>query len=386
VYSLNTDGTAFSVVLSLPGQEGGPSGSFVILDNILYTVGAAGGVGGSIIEVALDGTNPFPINWYDFVPFFGDGTGPGGVIMSGSLLYGVTHSGGQFGHGTVYDYDGSIVTNLYAFSGADGDHPNGSLVMNNGTIYGVTRSGGTWGSGTVYSMNADGSGFQTLHHFSGSDNGEGADPLAGLILWGSTLFGTTSAGGTSSNGTIFSISTNGTDFKTLHSFNGGDGATPAAAFNLTGDTLYGTTVKGGAWGLGSVFAVATDGSAFTTLHSFNGTDGANPFAEMLLSSNTLYGTTEWGGTNQGKAFSWGTVFSLRLGVAPPQAPQLTITPSGQNVALTWPANGNFFLQSASNIAASPVWTRVARDPVVINGQNTVTNPISGAQQFFRLSQ
>jgi hypothetical protein len=36
--------------------------------------------------------------------------------------------------------------------------------------------------------------------------------------------------------------------------------------------------------------------------------------------------------------------------------------------------------------SSSVWTSVSTAPVVINGQNTVTNPISGTQQFFRLSQ
>jgi uncharacterized repeat protein (TIGR03803 family) len=304
--------------------------------------------------------------------------------MSGNLLYGVTRSGGQFGQGTIYDYDGSIVTNLYAFAGSDGATPNGSLVLYNGTVFGVTRFGGNWNNGTVYAMNIDGSGFKTLHHFSGSTDGEGANPLAGLILWGNMLFGTTSSGGVSSNGTVFSLSTNGTDFLTLYSFSGGrDGAKPAAALNLAGNTLYGTTMNGGAWGWGAIFAIGTDGSGFTTLHSFNGVDGASPLAKMLLSSNTLYGTTSGSGN---LSTNWGTVFSLLLGVAPPQAPQLTITPSGQNVVLTWPANGSFFLQSATSLVSSTVWSKVSPGPVVINGQNTLTNLIFNTQQFYRLAQ
>src|SRR5580765_653256 len=235
VYSLITNGTEFQTVFTFPPTVGYPAGAFVIAGGILYTTDF-----GSILEVALDGSSQFPINWYDFVPFFGDGTDADGVILSGSLLYGVTRSGGQFGHGTIYDYDGSIVTNLYAFAGSDGDNPNGSLVLYNGTLYGVTCFGGGLGNGTVYTMNVDGSGFQTLHDFGGSTNGEGANPLAGLILWGNTLFGTTSAGGASNNGTIFSISTNGTGFTTLHSFNGVDGAEPKAVLNLSGNTLYGT--------------------------------------------------------------------------------------------------------------------------------------------------
>jgi hypothetical protein len=43
------------------------------------------------------------------------------------------------------------------------------------------------------------------------------------------------------------------------------------------------------------------------------------------------------------------------------------------------------LQSTTNVF-SPVWTTNLPAPVTVNGLNTVTNPISGTQQFFRLSQ
>jgi hypothetical protein len=96
---------------------------------------------------------------------------------------------------------------------------------------------------------------------------------------------------------------------------------------------------------------------------------------LILSDNTLYGTAVGGG------FGAGTVFSITL---PP--PQLTITPSHASIILTWPTNAiGFILQSTTNLP-SPVWTTNSPAPVVVNGQNTVTNPISDTQQFFRLSQ
>jgi len=85
----------------------------------------------------------------------------------------------------------------------------------------------------------------------------------------------------------------------------------------------------------------------------------------------------------------GTVFILSLSVIPPQ---LTITPSGANVIFTWPTNvagfdyTGYTLQSTTNLVSAAVWTSVSPGPVVINGQNSVTNPISGTQQFYRLSQ
>jgi hypothetical protein len=80
-------------------------------------------------------------------------------------------------------------------------------------------------------------------------------------------------------------------------------------------------------------------------------------------------------------------------VAPSQGsvsvPQLTIIPSGVNVVLTWPTNAAafpFILQSTTNLVSPAGWTTVSPASVVFNGQNAVTNPISGTQQFYRLSQ
>lgn len=63
---------------------------------------------------------------------------------------------------------------------------------------------------------------------------------------------------------------------------------------------------------------------------------------------------------------------------------LTMIPVGANVILTWPTNlTGVTLQSTTNFAD---WTPVSPGPVVVNGQNTVTNPMSGTPQFYRLSQ
>jgi hypothetical protein len=68
-------------------------------------------------------------------------------------------------------------------------------------------------------------------------------------------------------------------------------------------------------------------------------------------------------------------------------PLLTLIPYGANVILTWPTNAvGFTLQSTTNPSSPSVWVANSPAPVVISGQNTVTNPISGAQQFYRLSQ
>jgi uncharacterized repeat protein (TIGR03803 family) len=190
---------------------------------------------------------------------------------------------------------------------------------------------------------------------------------------------------------VFAVNTDGTGFTTLYSFTeldqegsltNSDGANPRAGLILLGNTLYGTATRGGSSGYGTVFAVNTNGTGFTTLYSFtNGSDGGNPYAGLILSGNTLYGTASEGGSSGD-----GTVFSLSLGSASAPQPQLTIIPSGTNVILTWPTNATVFtLQSTTNLVSPVVWNTVSPAPVIVNGQNAVTNPISGSQKFYRLS-
>lgn len=126
-----------------------------------------------------------------------------------------------------------------------------------------------------------------------------------------------------------------------------------------------------------MFRISSNG-ALTTLYSFGLIDGANPFAGLVQGSDgNFYGTTISGG--RGGA---GTIF--RLTVVPES---LTIIPSRDNLILTWPTNASgFTLQSTTNLDTSALWTTNLPAPVIVNGQNTVTNPISGTQQFFRLSQ
>jgi uncharacterized repeat protein (TIGR03803 family) len=240
-----------------------------------------------------------------------DGSLPAaGVILSGNTLYGTACYGGfQNTNGTVFalSTDGTGFETLYSFTGgSDGSGPVGSLILLGNTLYGTASRGGNSGNGTVFSLNTDGTGFKILHTFTGRS--DGSDPSAGLILSGNTLYGTAFSGGDAKNGTVFSLNTNGTGFKTLYAFTGGsDGGSPEAGLILSGNTLYGTAVYGGDSGWGSVFSLRTNGTGFTTLHSFtNGSDGASPTAGLVLSGNMLYGTASSGGSQNTN----GTVFAL----------------------------------------------------------------------------
>jgi len=68
-----------------------------------------------------------------------------------------------------------------------------------------------------------------------------------------------------------------------------------------------------------------------------------------------------------------------------QGLSLNVKKAGTDVLLSWPSYDSAFkLESTSNLVPGAVWNPVLPDPVVIGGQNVVTNTIAGARQFYRL--
>jgi uncharacterized repeat protein (TIGR03803 family) len=416
LFKLNLDGTDFTTLHSFSGMRNSdgatPQAPLVLSGTTLYGTArdSPSWSGGSIFKVDIDGTGfttlyRFPVGTGSVFYAYSnsDGAYPGGgLILSGDTLYGAASLGGAYGQGTVFavNNDGTGFTNLQSLTGP-GDGGNGAeLLLSGGTLYGTIGGGGTFRHGAVFAMNTDGTGFTNLHSF--NELSDGAVPDS-LVLSGNTLYGTAAGGGASGNGTVFAVNTDGTGFTTQYQFTAthtndsgvftnNDGAGPNGLI-LSGGRLYGTAWNGGSSGSGTAFAVNTDGTGFSVLHSFTTTsgpivsdfgtgtnnDGALPgnfpAAGLILTGNVLYGTTLAGGSSGG-----GTIFSILL------PPQLTMTRSRGNVILTWPTNyAGFILQSTTNLG-SPVWTTNSPAPLVVDGHNTVTNPISGAQQFFRLKQ
>jgi len=388
-------------------SDGAGPKSLILSGNTLCGTAASGGgwASGTLFAVNTDGTgftnlHIFAPRVYNggYVPDTNpDGISPDGLILSGNTLYGTARYGGRYGSGNLFavNTDGTDFTNLYNFPGSGGccpqAVPDAGLILSGNTLYGTMSSDGGAFGGAVFAINRNGTGFTNLRSFTALNypyvtNSDGAG-TKGLILSGNTLYGTASAGGSSGNGTVFAVNTNGTAFRVLHTFSGGsNGANPSACLILSGNILYGTANYGGNSG---VFAVNINGTGFTNLHSFatlsggyygTNSDGAFLYAGLISSGSTLYGTAAGGGT-----FGNGTVLSLSF------APQLTIARSGTTVILSWPTNvagfdyTGYVLQSTTNAVSPSIWSTNSPAPVVIAGQNTVTDPVTGGQHFYRLA-
>ncbi|MBE0540977.1 MAG: hypothetical protein IH623_06300 [Verrucomicrobia bacterium] len=362
VFRLNTDGTGF-MDMKIAGDN-----RLMLSGTTLYWTKRSGGASycGTVLKMGTNGSGFAKL--YEFSDT-GEGRWPeGGVMLSGTTLYGTTANGAGGGGGAVFkiNADGTDFGVIKRFGrGSDGRRP-GSLVLSDSTLYGTTDAGGTNDLGTVFRMSASGGDYVLLKQFVwleptpyGKIN-DGHAPR-GLVLSGTTLYGTTYSGGyhpfdpifelSRDWGTLFRLNTDGSGFwwdyismvtgthpvgglvlvdTTLYGATedgaifkcnttnasgftrlkylvGSDGIAPGAGLILSGTTQYGTTQYGGTFDCGTVYKIGTDGSGFMVLKHFTGDDGRWARAELTLSGQTLYGTTAYGGSSDcGTLFMLGT--------------------------------------------------------------------------------
>ncbi|MBK7999739.1 MAG: hypothetical protein IPK15_13745 [Verrucomicrobia bacterium] len=427
-FKLNMDGTGFATLhhfaplLNETNSDGAyPDSTPVLSGNTIFGTAYDGGIYGHGTVFKMNTTGSDFSVLHHFKPIVPNGSGAStnaegadaeaGLVVADNFVYGTTENGGTSGLGAVFRVgaNGNGFTNLHSFTAAEGDTPE-PLVMAGNKLYG-TAAGLKSGSGSVFRLNTDGTGFTILHTFVATNyapplEGPGFEPAytnvdgvlpASLLVSGSTIYGTTYWGGANGNGTVYRMQLDGSGFSVLHHFgatranlsgvftnSGGAHPIQFSGLTLWGKTLFGTTFMGGKSGNGTVFALLTNGTGFTILHDFSPTsgpssinsDGATPYSGLMISNDTIFGTARSGG-----ASGSGTVFSIAI------VPRLSITQAGESVILTWPQNAiGFTLESTTNLNPPVTWSTVTPAPVVVNGFNTVINPASAAERFYRLSQ
>lgn len=247
-------------------------------------------------------------------------------VTTFSSVYGTLEtggsSGGATGRGVIYqvDSDGSNFRALHTFSGTDGARPIGGVGVGTSTLYGTTYEGGTGDGGTVWLMNLDGSGFNTLKHFTLGAGGD-CRPTGLLTTLGigtsdgkttSYLMGT-AAGWEESEanyGAIFRVGLDGKNYSVLHVFDSvAGGASPRGDLQSPSSSelpdYIGTTYRGGSAtnrledSVGTVFGLSYDGRDFRVISSApGGLGGRHPSGSMVaFNGQPLYGVAVKGGAH-----------------------------------------------------------------------------------------
>ena len=210
-------------------------------------------------------------------------------------LYGTTYSGGPGGDGTVFEIakGSNSITMLAAFSGANGQFPEGGVVRDPaGNLYGATQQGGPNGYGVLFELPSGATMLTTLAAFT-IDTGTDASRLS--IDASGNLFGATQAGG-DAFGHVFELAKGSAMITSLMAFGGTNGASPQWGVTLDAfGNLYGTTESGGPGGAGTAYELAANSAVSLTLGS-----GSNPSSSNQPLSFTA---TVSGGVPDGETVS-----------------------------------------------------------------------------------
>lgn len=217
LYRMNIDGSGYTLLHNFTGgaNDGdSPYGALTLSGSKLYGMTYLGGSGlfrGTIFSMNTDGTG-FSL-LHSFLGGASDGVGPAGSLtLLGSVLYGTTASGGTSNGGTLFRMatNGTGFSLLHSFSGggSDGANPGGSLTLSGSKLYGMTSYGGTGNYGTIFSINTNGSNFGLIESFAGTASSGGVPYYGDLTLSGdgATLYGMTHQGGIVNGGVVFSKS------------------------------------------------------------------------------------------------------------------------------------------------------------------------------------
>lgn len=269
------------------------------------------------------------------------------VAGPGGNYYGVSESGGRFGHGTLFEVTPAGATTIKASfgepeTGSRGRRPIGQLVYDGSTyFYGVTASGGRFGEGTVFRATTAGV-IETLVDFSGTGGAApGIEPITGLTFGtDGNLYGALDGGPLDKGPGIYRVSTDGRyQFLSEYIADAGGrfghaGISPMLA--RPDGTLLGVSSDRGTSGNGLIYRVNADGTV-TKLFSFTGNGGAlpgaNPYGQPIAAPDgTIYGIGQsQNGVQTGNAgFIWkidpaGTasilaIFGFDTGPNSPRAP------------------------------------------------------------------
>jgi uncharacterized repeat protein (TIGR03803 family) len=250
-----TPAGGLSALFPLPGTGSDPKFPRALVSAAPNTIHVLGSSPGGLWEVPLAGAPPVSTGFSSAVI----GAFPFNLIRgSDGFLYGgtegvTTGGSGTNLRGTLYRVapNGTELTRLHECELATGTNPYGAMVQaTDGNFYGTMSAGGANSRGCIFRLSA--AGYTVMHHLSELSNPRG-DLMQAADGF---LYGTAQAGGSAGLGGVFRIRPDGSGYSTLHVFSGADGASPQGGLVQAADgNLYGTTFAGGAGSNGTIYRI-----------------------------------------------------------------------------------------------------------------------------------
>ena len=229
-----------------------------------------------------------------------NGSNPTGILTKGAngKLYGVTPIGGNFGYGTLFEYDpvSKQLKKKIDFS-ASYVWPGSTLVLvPNGRLYGLTRSGevGISSASTIFEYDPVSERVEKVYDFGISDDFARCENLT--IAPNGKLYGV-AIYGKSANGGIFEFDPITKIFTKKHEFTEAEGKFPEAALTVgPKGKLYGTCSFSSSANnyAGTLFEYNYETNTVTKLADFDpNVTGSNPKKKLCFASDgKLYGIVQ----------------------------------------------------------------------------------------------
>lgn len=368
LFGVNPDGSGHHVVHAFP-TETGPGNRSLLLggDGWLYGTLPETPVVGSVYRVRPDGSGWSVL--VDFASTAGGECTPGPLTLApNGTLFGTAWTRASARQCVVFSVQpgGTNYRVVSTFSPGQPMISQSDTVPRvwltpgtDGFLYGVLSRIAAAGDEMIFRLRLDGTGFRSVHSFSGFVQ-DGRQPVGELLLLpGETLTGVTTEGGRANRGVVFQCQTDGSAYQIVHSFLGGsDGENPGSGLALAGDgTYYGTS------GAGAVYRIRPDGSGYGNLwpDDRRPLEGNHPTTSLTAHSNGfLYGVTSdggnWGGGALYRIKSDGSGYQTVYSFAP------NSLPAPDTLPLLAGTNGMLYGISGSNVLhPSPALFSISSD-------------------------
>lgn len=306
IYRINPANRQFELIFEfdLFSSGGGPMyGLMQAADGFLYGATPFGGTVNSGALYRMDPNSGVYTVIHDIITP-SEGNEPGGIPVEATdgMLYGTTRRGGANDEGAIYKFN--LSTSVYAKQAdfeslVTGKYPAGSMIKAaNGKLYGVTHTGGPYNNGSIFEYDLASGTLQAVVHFDGLNKGR--IPTSTLLEYeDNMLYGMCHMGGLYDAGTIFVLNLQAGLYTKLMDLDPATtGCNPySALMKASNGKIYGTTRHGGASDCGVIFEYDPATGDYIHIHEFN-SFREYPWFSPLLEVESEFGVDEYAVTTQ----------------------------------------------------------------------------------------